>query len=107
MEGYLKVWLNMFFRWKQRYFILHENILIYCDEKGGEKLGSIHLKISSIILIPVFKFNHFYYILIYIYIKFHIGEYKNDPLRIIINSGTKEMHLRAANKEDKAKWYIF
>ena len=53
MEGYLKKWINLVFRWKLRYFILHEDILIYCDKQGGEKLGSIHLKISSIILIPV------------------------------------------------------
>ena len=32
MEGYLKKWINMIFRWKLRYFILHEDILLYCDK---------------------------------------------------------------------------
>ena len=80
MEGYLKKWRGIISRWKKHYFILHDGILLYCNEKGGQTLGSIHLKISSIILIP------------------------DDPLRIIINSGTKEIHLRASTVGEKIKW---
>jgi hypothetical protein len=35
MEGYLKKWINMLLLWKDRYFILHEDCLHYCDVKGG------------------------------------------------------------------------
>jgi|LauGreDrversion4_2_1035121.scaffolds.fasta_scaffold2827415_1 hypothetical protein len=37
MEGYLKKWVNIMYRWKRRFFILHDDILVYCKEKGGEK----------------------------------------------------------------------
>lgn len=80
MEGYLKRWTGILTRWKLNYFILHKNILIYCSQKGTATLGTIHLKISSILLIP------------------------DDPLRIIINSGTKEINLRAQNIDEKIKW---
>lgn len=80
MEGYLKRWTGILTRWKLNYFILHKNILIYCAQKAGTTLGTIHLKISSILLIP------------------------DDPLRIIINSGTKEINLRAQNIDEKIKW---
>jgi hypothetical protein len=39
MEGYLKKHLNVFKGWKRRYFILHEDILVYSEEKGGKLLG--------------------------------------------------------------------
>ena len=80
MEGYLKLWTGMLTRWKLNYCILNKTILIYCAQKGGSTLGTIHLKISSIVLIP------------------------DDPLRIIINSGTKEIILRAENISEKIKW---
>ena len=80
MEGHLKLWTGILGRWKRTYFILHDNILIYCKEKGDKAQGSIHLKISSITLIP------------------------DDPLRIIINSGTKEINIRASTIGEKIKW---
>ena len=80
MEGFLKRWTGIVTRWKKQYFILHDGILLYCNEKGGPTQGSIHLKISSLILTP------------------------DDPLRIIINSGTKEVHLRASSIEEKMNW---
>lgn len=80
MEGHLKLWTGILGRWKQIYFILHDNILVYCKEKGDKAQGSIHLKISSITLIP------------------------DDPLRIIINSGTKELNIRATTIGEKIKW---
>ena len=76
----MKRWTGIVTRWKKQYFILHDGILLYCNEKGGQTQGSIHLKISSLILTP------------------------DDPLRIIINSGTKEIHLRASSIEEKMGW---
>lgn len=32
MEGYLKKWTNVFSRWQDRYFILNEDVLLYCDQ---------------------------------------------------------------------------
>lgn len=81
MEGYLKKWINPFLMWKDRYFVLHENCLIYADTQGGVKKGTIHLKIADIMQIP------------------------DDPLTIIINSGTKQIEVRAASVELKVKWY--
>ena len=80
MEGHLKLWTGILGRWKRTYFILHDNILVYCKEKGDKAQGSIHLKISSITLIP------------------------DDHLRIIINSGTKEINIRASTIGEKIKW---
>jgi hypothetical protein len=73
MEGPLRQYINMITRWKTRYYVLHEGILIYCDKKGGPKRGSIHLQIAT------------------------ISTSNEDPLRIVINSGTKEIILKAAS----------
>lgn len=80
MEGYLKRWMGVISRWKKSYFILHDSILVYCNAQGEQVQGSIHLRISAIVLIP------------------------DDPLRIIINSGTNEIHIRAATIAEKIKW---
>ncbi len=80
MEGYLKKHLNVFKGWKQRYFILHEDILVYSEEKGGKVLGQMHLKVCS------------------------IQQSKDDVLLIIINSGTKELKIKAKDILEKVKW---
>lgn len=80
MEGYLQKYINVVYRWKPRYFILKNGILTYSDQKGDLVKGTIYLKISEIILTP------------------------EDPLKIIINSGTKTLHLRANSIGDKIKW---
>lgn len=80
MEGYLNKYINIVFRWKPRYFILKNGILTYCDSKGEAPKGTIHLKISEIALTP------------------------EDPLKIIVNSGTKTLLLRANSIGDKIKW---
>ncbi|CAD8078752.1 unnamed protein product [Paramecium sonneborni] len=80
MEGYLKKWTNLFSRWQDRYFILNEDILLYCDSQGGPIKGQVHLKVAALILVP------------------------EDPLRIIINTGTTEIHLRANNINEKIDW---
>lgn len=51
MEGVLQKWVNILYRWKDFYFILYKDVLIYLDKKGGVKQGSIHLKISKISLV--------------------------------------------------------
>lgn len=80
MEGILSVWTNVLVGWKPKYFILHDCALIFCDHKGGQKKGSIHLKIATISSTP------------------------DDPLRIIINTGTSEMHLKAGSLQEKISW---
>lgn len=80
MEGYLKKQINPFF-WKDRYFILHEDCLIYSETQGSEKKGTIHLKIAD------------------------ITQLTDDPLKIIINSGTKQIEVRAATVDQKVKWF--
>jgi hypothetical protein len=81
MEGYLKKWINLIFQWQSRYFIIHEGVLIYCLQKDKPKKGQVHLSICSIRLVP------------------------SDPLRIVINYGMSEMHLRASSVQEKQKWY--
>ena len=78
MEGYLKKWVNL--RWQSRYFVLHDDILLYCEKLNGQIKGQIHLKVAAIILVP------------------------EDPLLFIIHTGISEMHLRASTVADKIKW---
>jgi hypothetical protein len=33
MEGYLKKWVNIMYRWKSRYFILKDHVLEYYTQK--------------------------------------------------------------------------
>ena len=80
MEGYLKKYVNVFSGWKMRYFILHEDTLIYCEDRGGKTLGQMHLKVCS------------------------IQQSKDDPLLILINSGTKELKMRAKDINEKVNW---
>ena len=70
----------MVYRYKPRYFSLKNGILSYSDSKGRPVKGLIHLKISEIDLTP------------------------EDPLKIIINSGTRTLELRANTIGEKIKW---
>ena len=81
LEGYLRKWVNIMYGWKPRYFILHDGLLTFCDSKGGRKKGTIYLKIARISVIP------------------------EDPLRIVLHTGTNELHLRADTPEEMKKWY--
>lgn len=80
MEGYLKKWTNIFQRWQSRFFVLNDHVLLYCDQQGGQIKGQIHLRVASISLMP------------------------EDPLRIIIFTGTTEIHLRASTIAEKINW---
>jgi PH domain len=80
MEGSLKVWINLLYRWQSQFFILHDGVLSYCDRKGGKMIGAIHMKVAKVALTA------------------------EDHLRIIINTGTGELHLRAGNVQEKSRW---
>ena len=80
MEGYLEKWTNLIQGWKSRYFILHKDLLIYCNEKGAPQKGIIYLKIAQINADP------------------------DDPLRIIVHTGTNEIHIRAKDIAEKIRW---
>jgi len=80
LEGYLRKWVNLMYGWKPRYFILHDGLLTFCDKKGGKKKGTIFLKIATISTIV------------------------EDPLRIVIHTGTNEIHLRAETVDEMKKW---
>ena len=80
MEGYLQKWIGIVYGWKSRYFILHYDVLIYCNNKGEQKKGSVSLKVAS------------------------FSETPEDPLRIIADTGVNEMHLRAKTVEEKLRW---
>jgi PH domain len=80
MEGSLKVWVNLIYRWRSQFFVLHNGVLTFCNKKGGKLLGAIHMKVAKVSLTA------------------------EDHLRIIINTGTGELHLRAANVAEKSKW---
>lgn len=81
MEGYLSKYTNMISRWKKRYFILHEDVLFYCKEKGGSQKGSIHLKVARI-----------------------EASNKGDSLNIHIHTGTNVIHLKAPTLTEKIQW---
>lgn len=80
MEGYLEIYNGIITRWKMKYFVLHRAVLTYCDEKGQKVQGSVHLRVATLQIRP------------------------EEPLQIIINTGTHEMVLKAANYVDKNKW---
>lgn len=80
MEGYLQKWVNPFHRWQKRYFILNNDILTYCDEKGGKAKGQIHLKVAGI------SWN------------------LNDPLRIVIYTGINHLILKANDSKECHDW---
>lgn len=81
IEGTLQKWVNLVYQWQPRYFILHGDTLLYCEKKGEPPKGKMHLAISTIKWIP------------------------DDPLRIIIHSGTFEVHLKAENISEQKKWF--
>lgn len=80
MEGYLKKWVNFLSGWKNRYFVLHNGILSYSEEKGQLIKGTISLKIAS------------------------ITEDPSDQCKIIINTGIDEIQIKTENLAAKFKW---
>jgi len=48
MEGNLKIWIDSLEQWKDRYFILNEDSLVYSEAQNSETQSIIHLKIAEI-----------------------------------------------------------
>lgn len=80
IEGFLLKWTNYISGWKERYFSLSNGVLYYSSMKNSPIKGQIHLKVSKIVAS------------------------EHDALKIVIDSGTKLLHLRAENISDKIRW---
>ena len=80
MEGYLLKWVNYMWGWKRRYFILHNGVLHYCQDKGQARKGAIHLNIANIAL------------------------HTKNPKRLLIDTGCTIIHLKAASPEEAKMW---
>ncbi|KAK9075545.1 hypothetical protein SSX86_003870 [Deinandra increscens subsp. villosa] len=104
VSGVLDKWVNCGKGWNPRWFVLQDGVLSYFKIQGLEKinvsketdkghriigscishhrkpLGELHLKVSS------------------------IRESRSDDRRFSIFTGTKRLHLRATNQEDKMEW---
>ena len=74
------MYIGLLTRWKDKYFILHDNILSYCAHQGGPSQGRIHIDVATI------KVNN------------------DEPLRIQLNTGTSEVLLQCKDVADKTKW---
>jgi hypothetical protein len=66
--------------WQKKYFILSENIVTYCSEKGGNIEGKIHMHVAHIEPGPA-----------------------NSPI-FKINTGVQSLKLRAENLNAKSRW---
>ena len=80
MEGYLNLWIDIFLGWQPRYIRHSEEILEIFEENDGGRIAQMSLKITTFRSIP------------------------EDRLRIVINSGTTELQLRAPTLIEKQKW---
>lgn len=80
IEGYLLKWTNYLSGWKERYFSLQSGVLYYSSRKNSPVKGQIHLKVSK------------------------ISATTHDSLGILIDSGTKIIHLKAQQLSEKLKW---
>ena len=76
-NGYLKKWTNYVGMWKERYFVLKDDILTYYIEKGMPPKGKIHLSISE------------------------LQDNNNEPLFFTINNGISNIYLQAFSIEQK------
>ena len=74
------MWTGVLSQWKTFYFIVHNDVVTFCTEKGGEKEGSIHLKVAS------------------------IASVIDDPLKINIHTGTHILFLRADTVNQRIEW---
>lgn len=74
------MWTGVLSQWKRFYFILHNDILTFCSEKAGDKEGSIHLKIASVVSVI------------------------DDPLKINIHTGTHILFIRADSINLRIDW---
>jgi hypothetical protein len=80
MEGFLSMYIGLLTRWKDKYFVLHENVLSWANFQGDKIQGSVHLGVSTIKVDP------------------------KDTLSITVLSGNSEIILRAKELKDKLQW---
>ena len=74
------MWTGVLSQWKRFYFILHNDVLTFCSQKAGDKEGSIHLKIASVVSVI------------------------DDPLKINIHTGTHILFIRADSINLRIDW---
>lgn len=82
MEGYLTLSINFFTPSCKYFFLLFNEFLIFSSKKGGQKIGSFSLKISTVSLTP------------------------DDPLSIYIHNGVQNVKLKASTIGEKIKWVL-
>ena len=83
MEGYLKKWTNVIYRWKPRYFRLEQGVLKYSKYRFTQSRDKILLTKCQILVTP------------------------KDKLRFVIRFSDpkkKSVQLRAHSLADKIKW---
>lgn len=66
--------------WKDRYFVLEQGILSYCRAKGERMKGQIHIGVAKII------------------------EHRNSRRKIVLDTGTSFLHLKARNESERDEW---
>ena len=81
-EGILLKWTNYLYGWKKRYFVLHDGVLEYCKEKGNELKGKISLYTLD------------------------VKKHPKEDSRLIINTGTNTIHLKAQNPKEAQEWFL-
>lgn len=82
MEDYLEVWQGIvgIGSWSRKFFILNENVLTYCSEKGGDTEGKVHLQIAQV-----------------------VDDNPSKPT-FELNNGMEVMKIRAESVDKKSRW---
>ena len=80
MEGYLEIWQGFFSRWTKNYFRLMDDTLLFGPSKE-EIEGKIHLKVARIVSTI------------------------DDPVSLIIHTGTETLRLRASSIDERVRWF--
>lgn len=81
-EGFIKKWVNYYTGFKNRYFVLTDELLIYYKTKNGQvsERGQISLKLAKI-------------------------DCKNmKDKKMVISTGTNQIHLEFTSVEEKREW---
>lgn len=79
MEGTLSLSTGYLTGYKQKYVILHDDVLTICDKKGGDPEGRIHVGVSTINSNP-------------------------EELKITISNGLEDISFKAASLQDIIDW---
>ena len=81
-EGVLHKWTNYLYGWKKRYFVLHDNLLEYCKNKGDTLKGKISLQTLD------------------------IKKHPKKEAELIVDTGVTKIHLRAASNKEAQEWFL-